>query len=200
LFFTPRQFLRAKKARELYHALGTPSIKDFRLVITTNAIVDNPVNTEDIELALQIFGEDIGSLKGKTTSRKPLPVACDYIEIPSELILKQKDIVLCIDRIKVNGLTFLTTVSRNICYRTAQFVIDKSVSSYRAVLHEVFKIYNKAGFYLREIRCDNKFKPLQGILQETYGISVNFANPQEHVPEAEQNNQIIKERVRTTYY
>ena len=75
LFFTPRQFLRAKKARELYHALGTPSIKDFKSIITTNAIADNPVNTEDIELALQIFGEDIGSLKGKTTRRKPLPVA-----------------------------------------------------------------------------------------------------------------------------
>ena len=54
LFFTPRQFLRAKKARELYNALGTPSIKDFKSIITTNAIADNPVNTEDIELALQI--------------------------------------------------------------------------------------------------------------------------------------------------
>ena len=69
LFFTPRQFLRAKKARELYNALGTPSIKDFKSIITTNAIADNPVNTEDIELALQIFGEDIGSLKSKTTRK-----------------------------------------------------------------------------------------------------------------------------------
>ena len=103
-------------------------------------------------------------------------------------VLKQKDVILCIDGIKVNGLTFLTTVSRNICYRTAQFVVDKSVNSYRAALHKVFKIYNKAGFHVREIRCDNKFKPLQGVLQETYRISVNFAYPQEHVPEAEQNN------------
>jgi hypothetical protein len=67
----------------------------------------------------------------------------------------------------------------------AQFVIDKSINNYRAALHEVFKIYNKAGFYVKEIRCDNEFKPLQGILQETYRISVNFANPQEHVPKNE---------------
>jgi hypothetical protein len=104
------------------------------------------------------------------------------------LTLKQKNVILCINGIKVNGLAFLTTVTKNICYRTAQFVIDKSVNSYRAALHKVFKIYNKAGFHVREIRCDIKFKPLQGILQETYGISVNFANPQEHVPEAKQNN------------
>ena len=75
LFFTPRQFLRAKKARKLYHALGTLSIKDFKHIITTNTIAGNPVNTEDIKLALQIFGEDIGSLKDKTTRKKPLPVA-----------------------------------------------------------------------------------------------------------------------------
>jgi hypothetical protein len=89
LFFTQRQYQRAKKARELYHTLGTLSIKDFKNIITMNAIADNPVNTKDIEFALQIFGEDIGSLKGKTTRRKPLPVAQDYIEIPSELTLKQ---------------------------------------------------------------------------------------------------------------
>ena len=70
LFFTQRQYQRARRARELYHALGTPSIKDFKSIITTNAISDNPVNTEDIELAQQIFGEDIGSLKGKTIQRK----------------------------------------------------------------------------------------------------------------------------------
>ena len=80
--------------------------------------------------------------------------------------------------------TSLVVDLENICYRTSQFVIDKSVSSYQAALHEVFKIYNKAGFHIREIRCDNEFKPLQSVLQETYGINVNFANPQEHVPEA----------------
>ena len=94
MFFTQKQYQRAKKARELFHALGTPSIKDFKNVIITNAIANNPVNQEDIDLAQQIFGEDIGSLKGKTTRKKPLPVARDYITIPSELTLNQKDVIL----------------------------------------------------------------------------------------------------------
>ena len=29
---------------------------------------------------------------------------------------------------------------------------------------------------------------------------MNFSNPQEHVPEAERNNRVIKERVRATYH
>jgi hypothetical protein len=137
------------------------------MIITTNAIAYNPVTTENINLAEQIFGQDIGSLKGKTTRWKPIPIAQDYIEIPSKLTMKQKDIVLCINGIKVNRLMFLTTSSKNIYYQTSQFVIDKSFTSYRAALHKVFKIYNKAGFHIKEIRCDNKFRPLQDTLWET---------------------------------
>ena len=98
---------------ELYHALGTLSTKDFKVMITTNTITNNPVTTEDIDLAEQNFGQDIGSLKGKITRRKPTPVANDYIKIPIELTLKQQDVILCIDGIKVIGLTFLTTISKN---------------------------------------------------------------------------------------
>jgi hypothetical protein len=31
-------------------------------------------------------------------------------------------------------------------------------------------------------------------LQDVYGVKMNYANPQEHVPEAERNNRVIKER------
>ena len=61
-------------------------------------------------------------------------------------------------------------------------------------------IYNKAGFKIKEIRSDNEFRPLQESLSNDFGIGMNFANPQEHVPEAERNNRVIKERVRVTYH
>ena len=93
-----------------------------------NLIANNPVSTEDIELAKEIFGPDIGSLKDKTTRKTPLPVVNNFIDIPQELTLKQQEVTLCIDGIKVNGLSFLTTILKNICYQTAQFVESKSVS------------------------------------------------------------------------
>jgi hypothetical protein len=33
-----------------------------------------------------------------------------------------------------------------------------------------------------------------------FGIQVNYASPQEHVPEAERNNRVIKERIHATYH
>ena len=48
------------------------------------------MTTDDIKMAEQIFGTDIGRIKGKTTHRKPAPVVDDYIEIPKELIATQR--------------------------------------------------------------------------------------------------------------
>ena len=59
LFFTQQQYKRAKQARELYHTLGNLSPKDFKKMIRMNAITNNLVTTENINLAEQIFGQDI---------------------------------------------------------------------------------------------------------------------------------------------
>jgi hypothetical protein len=69
-FFTHCLFERAKRARGLYHTLGTLSCKCIY-----------PITTEGIKLAEQIFGLDIELLKGKTTQKTPEPVTNDYIEL-----------------------------------------------------------------------------------------------------------------------
>jgi hypothetical protein len=150
-FFTRQQIKKARRARELYHALGTPSPADFKAIIRMNLITNNPVTQEDIEISEQIFGKDISSLKGKTTRKTPSPVINDYIEIPKEFYVKQDNIVICIDGIKVNGLTFLMTISKNIYYRTAQFINKKTVTNYTEAIKDILQVYNKAGFHVKEI-------------------------------------------------
>jgi hypothetical protein len=43
--YIERHFERAKQARDLFHALGTPSINDFKAIIRMNTIKNNPVTT-----------------------------------------------------------------------------------------------------------------------------------------------------------
>ena len=199
-FYTQRQFDRAKRARDLYNALGTPSVNDFKAIIRMNAIANNPVTTDDINMAEKIFGPDIGAIKGKTTRRKPIPVVDDYVEIPKELLEAQQEVTLCIDGMKVNGLSFLTTISRNIYYRTAQWVQNHTSEVYHDALVRVFRIYNTSGFRITKIHCDNEFRSLLEPLAREFRVEMNYANPQEHVPEAERNNRVIKERVRASYH
>jgi len=198
--YTDHQVAKAKRARELCHAVGTPSIKDFKAIITMNCIKNNPVTIEDIDIAEKTFGPDIGALKGKTTHTKPAPVIDDFIETPKELIEAQQDIVLCMDGMKINGTPFLTTVSRHIRHRTTEWIKHQTTKECEEKLNNVIRICNRAGFKLKSIHCDNEFQPLMQPLQDKHGINMNCANAQEHVPEAECNNRITKERVRATHH
>jgi hypothetical protein len=71
-FFTNRQIARAYKARELYHALGTPSIHDFKATIIMNAIKNNPVTLEDVKISEMIFGPDIGRIRVRQHESNPI--------------------------------------------------------------------------------------------------------------------------------
>ena len=93
-----------------------------------------------------IFGPDIATLKGKTTHRTPVPVIEDHIEIPRELVTTQYSITLCLDGMKVNDLSFLTSISKNIMYCTARYVERSNMEQYRKCLKQVLRIYTLGGF------------------------------------------------------
>jgi hypothetical protein len=105
------------------------------------------------------------------------------------------------DGMVINGVPFLTTVSCNIMYRTAESIAYKPPEAYRSVLDNVLCMYNQAGFLITIIYCDNEFCPLIYQVQNTYNVQMNYANPQEHVPEeTECNICVIKERFQSAFH
>ena len=66
--------------------------------------------------------------------------------------------------------------------------------------HDVFGLCNKAGFDVRCLEADSEFKPLLEPLQDELNIDMTFADPQDHVKQAEHNNRAIKERARATFW
>jgi hypothetical protein len=118
-FYTKHQFKRAKQDRKLLYSLGYPSINNMKAIIWMNAIKNNPVTTEDVDIAEKIFGPDVTTLKGNMTRHAPIPIIEDCIEIPRELITTQYSVTLCLNGMKVNDISFLTTISKNLMYRIA---------------------------------------------------------------------------------
>ena len=86
-----------------------------------------------------------------------MPVTSDVIEILKELIASQQDVTLCMVGMKVNGLWFLTTISRNIYFRTAQFVMEKEATEYLEAIKEIIAAYNQAGYHVVKILADKEF-------------------------------------------
>ena len=176
LFYTPREVNRAKRARELLIATGSPSTADLKVAIATNAIANNPVVTEDIALAENIFGKDVGTLKGKTVKSKSPPKVSRHIAIPPEIGTTRDSWVLYIDVMFVNKIPFLTSISGALYYRTAIPMKDRTAPELYATIDKVFRIYNGRGFVISDLHADNEFRPLlkQLCYGEYFPIPINL--------------------------
>ena len=201
-YMSNRQMERAKAARKAMQALGTPTTNDFKAMIRMNLIKNVKITTKDVNMAEKAYGPDVGAKKGKTTRRKPQPAIDNQIEIPKELISLNEEVILSIDGMTVNTLKFLTTISHEIYYRTGQYVATATSDEFIKCMNEIYYVYKKGGFTVREIHCDNESHKAMDEFAASKNpvIVMNYANAQEHVPRAERNIRTIKERVRCNYY
>ena len=106
------------------------------------------------------------------------------------------------DVLTVNSLNFLSTISHEIYYRTAQYVKKPVTYVYEGCTEELLAVYRKGGFNITKTHCNNDFrKVMDPFLAKKYPtIKMNYAAAQEHVPQAEQNNCVIQERIQEAYH
>jgi len=116
--YMPCQLKDAKAARKLYRPIGSPSLENMKMILKQNLIEDCTVTTKDAETAKQVFGPDVGTLKGKTVRKKSPIVKNDLIEIPPEILERYQDLVLEIDLMFVNGMPMLTSIYTTIKFRS----------------------------------------------------------------------------------
>jgi hypothetical protein len=199
--YTDRQFNEAKRAREYYRNSGCPSVETFKKALAMNLFKNMPITTRDVDIAERIFGPDMGTLKGKTTRKQPKTVKDDYIEIPAEIMTAHQNMTLCVDLMFVNGRPFLTGVDRTVRLRSAEAMNKgKAAEELVSAVNTVVRQYDIAGFKIVSIHVDGEFRPVFEDVRQELKALLNFTDAGEHVPEAENNNRTIKERVRAAYH
>ena len=94
----------------------------------------------------------------------------------------------------------LTSIDRSIKFRSLVIIKGRKSQYYFQALDVIFRVYNGAGFQIKHIQCDKEFQPLMNDVKDELEVTMNYANPKDHVPEAERNNRTIQERVRVGYH
>ena len=139
-FLTPKEIAQANVAKQLLHALGYSSVVDLKTIIKTDAIWDNPITKFDIKLMEHLYGPDIPTIKGKTTRQCTHKLVSNVLLIPHKLDGPQCDVCLYINIIYVNGMPFLTTISKNSKYCTVMWVADCTAPTIASLVESVLKI------------------------------------------------------------
>ena len=84
-----------------------------------------PIRAADVDIAENIFGPDMATLKGKSVRKKPKPVVEDWLELPKEIHIKHMRVELCMDIININKIAFMTAIDRLFRYRSIILIKNK---------------------------------------------------------------------------
>jgi hypothetical protein len=113
--YTKEAVRGAIAARDAQAMMAHPSDETLKhLVSSTNAVRNMDISVSAITNARQLFGPDLGGVRGKTVRRRPAAVRPEYVGIPDDLYERIKNVTLTADVMFVNGLPFLVTLSRDI--------------------------------------------------------------------------------------
>jgi hypothetical protein len=118
--YTNRDYSRAALARKMQNIIGYPSTN---ITIVENNLLPNcPVNRTDIIAAEDIFGPNLGLLKGKTTRTTASHVRAEHINIPITIMNRYRNVTIAGDIMFVSQIPFFMSISRHIKFGTAEMI------------------------------------------------------------------------------
>jgi hypothetical protein len=119
----------------------------------------------------------------------------DYVEIPKAILDLNKDVTMAADVMFVNGLPFVTTISRKIKFTTIEYVTNRSEPNLIKLLLKIISLYKARGFNPSTAFMDREFECLRLDLM-SHRVNLNTTAASEHVPDIERQIRLIKERAR----
>lgn len=191
--FTAREIASAELAASIYKRVGRPSSNDFIQLITKGSMMNCPITVADFRRAVDIWGIDIGVLKGKSVRSTPEPVPVQSVPSLNDI----GPITLCLDLFFIDKTIFLLSISRKLNLLVIRHVPDRKAETLKKATDDIISVYRQFDLAVKFLLCDG-----EGALfsLKTYyqskGIAMNPTAKNEHVPEIERSGRMLKERVR----
>ncbi|KAG7357183.1 hypothetical protein IV203_001871 [Nitzschia inconspicua] len=153
-----------------------------------------PITSRDVTIADNVYGPNLGSLKGKTT-RRPVPSVSNRNDpVPPPILATHNHLGLSTDIFFINKMTFLSTYSRDLRFRTVVTLANRQLPHVRDHLQATLRLYHSRGFRISAIYADPEFEGLR-----TWFPQLETCGADDHIGDVERSIRTIKDRVRSTY-
>ena len=193
--YTVRQVKQAELAREYQRKLGYASPGQLVKLIGQGKLVKSDITAQDVVRALDIWGPDLGSLKGKTPSHQ----AQIEEEQPLLDIIQDRNQIMYIDLMFVNGNPFLIAVVKPLEYVMVNKLAKRDNLTLWTSLESDIRHITKYGFSIDLVRVDGE-GAINSIWFETklasIGTALDTSGAGEAVTVVERKIRQVKEKVR----
>jgi hypothetical protein len=162
-------------------------------MVRKNTIKNCPIKPAYITNALTIFGLSIAGVRGKTVRLKLEQVEAELGHIPDNVNCLHRFVVMTANMMFVNGIAFLTTLSRKLRLATVEQLPLRTVTQLSNSSMKIVRLYACTGFIVHIIMMDQEFDKVKDTCKM---VELNTTVAHKHVGEIKCYIQTIKERSR----
>lgn len=137
-----------------------------------------------------IYGPDIAGLKGKMTDKGPTKTTVVDIESAGE----SKRQSLYLDVFDVDGQLFILGVMKSMKYCFCSILNGKTAEDMSSATRSIINMVTSKGFEIARMEADPD--PAFVKVKDTFGIPMELVGAGKHVPTAEREGRVVKERCR----
>ena len=146
--------VEAHKLQNIIMQLGSRHTSE----VAIHHLHDCPISKGDIQVADDILGPNLGSLKGKTVWHPNPHVKAATEGVLHDIMKLHQSVTLAIDAVFVNKVPFLITISQNLMFGTVEALSNHQVSTIVEKLKNATKLYGHRGFCMETIMADQEFE------------------------------------------
>ena len=138
--YTGRNVKRDDRSR-WFHKITDQPVNQILHAVDKNILQNLPIFREDVWMAEDIYGPSVPNLQGKTFRHNIQHVIPIIIpNIPNRILDKYKKVILCYDLMYINGIDFLSNISRHIMFATGSMIKYWKIKNTEYGIKQVHKL------------------------------------------------------------
>ena len=191
--YTQREIQDANQARRFQNIIMRPGDREL-MDVSIEYLKNCPVTRRDIHIAKDIYGPNLGSLKGKTARRTLPHVPSGTDPIPYDLLKRHHGVTIVVDMFFINSIPFLLSLSHGLRFLTVEVLPNRQIETIKDRIRSICKLYQRRGFKVESLHADSEFEPIRSEFP-----FINTSDADDHHPDIERAIRSMKDRVRSTY-
>ena len=191
--YTQRELQGADRVRRFQNIIMRPGDREL-MDVSIEHLANCPITHRDIHIARDVYGPNLGSLKGKTVRRTIPHVPSGIDPIPDELIKRHPRVTIAVDIFFINHIPFLLSLSRGLKFMTVESLPNRQINTIKDKIKGICTLYHRRGFQVESLHADSEFEPIRSDFP-----FLNTSDADDHQPDIERAIRTVKDRVRSTY-